>query len=93
MHYARYFTSPGCGVCHSLKPQLAALFARKFPELNWEVVDVAESPDKAASYQVFTVPVLVIEVDGKPFLRFVRNFSLHEVEEKVERLYNLRFAQ
>lgn len=91
-HRALYFTTPGCGVCQSLQPKLKALFAEKYPQLSWQTVDSSEHPKLAARYDVFTVPVLIVELDQQVVLRLVRNFSLHELTARLDRLYSLRFS-
>jgi hypothetical protein len=35
---------------------------------------------------VFTLPVVIIKVDGREMYRFARSFSVYEVLEKLKRL-------
>jgi thioredoxin-like negative regulator of GroEL len=84
-----YFTASSCGVCHSLRPKIEELNLRKFPQIPLELHDVEEQPRVAAEFGVFTVPVLILTVDGKESHRWVRNFGLMEMEQKLSRLITL----
>lgn len=91
MNKVIYFTSPGCGVCVQLKPKVQALIASKFPKLFFELVDISQQPEMAGKYTVFTAPTVLVFFDEKETHRFVRNMSVFEIEDKVERLYKLYF--
>lgn len=84
-----YFTASSCGVCHSLRPKIEELILHKFPQIRMELHDVGEQPRLAAEFGVFTVPALILTVDGKESHRWVRNFGLAEVEQKLSRLITL----
>lgn len=86
---AYYFTGSNCNVCKVLKPKLKELFKANFPKASFFEINIEEDPAKAADFMVFTIPVLVLLVDGKEYIKFVRTFSLKEVEEKLERVYKL----
>lgn len=84
-----YFTETNCSVCKVLKPKIDELIKREFPPVKIETIDVKEDPITATKFSVFTIPVLLILVEKKEHYRFVRNFSLNEVEEKLKRLVEL----
>ncbi|OJJ16807.1 hypothetical protein BKI52_33420 [marine bacterium AO1-C] len=86
-----YFTSPGCSVCKVLKPKVKSLVEARYPNLEWREINIAEEREIAAQYSVFTVPVLIIELEGKEYVRLIRAFSLDEVQEKTDRIYSLLF--
>ncbi len=86
-----YFSSPGCSVCHVLKPKVKQLVQVRYPHLEWQEINIAEQREMAAQYRVFTVPVLIIELEGKEYVRLIRAFSLGEVQEKTDRIYALLF--
>lgn len=86
---AIYITQTGCNVCVSLKPKLKELFLEKYSALEWVEINATEEPELAAQHSAFTVPVFLIILEGKEYLRFSRAFSLSEVDEKMERLYGL----
>lgn len=89
---AVYFSGPDCSVCQVLKPKVLALLAQQFPQLALAEVDCGRSSELAAQQSVFTVPTLVVYFDGRELLRKVRNFSLRELAEELERPYALFFG-
>jgi len=84
-----YFTSENCSVCHVLKPKVEDLLTSEFTEFPLRTIDINSDVAFAAQYSVFTLPVLLILVDGKEQFRFVRSFSVMEVQEKLQRLHEL----
>ncbi|MCI4668664.1 MAG: thioredoxin family protein [Bacteroidia bacterium] len=83
-----YFQARGCGVCHALRPKLEALLQSDYPNLQLTIIDISEDREAAAQHVVFTTPVLIIKVDGREYERFVRAFSVHQVNEKLEKIVN-----
>jgi thioredoxin-like negative regulator of GroEL len=88
---AIYFKGENCSVCKALLPKMQAHFAANYPLLDFEIVEVEKQPEIAAQFNVFTIPVVVIFFDDKEHFRFVRNFSASEIDQKLERTYQLRF--
>ncbi len=88
-----YFSSPACGVCHALKPRVAALIVEEFPRLPAAEVDCAASPELAAQHQVFSFPTVVVYFDGREAVRKSRSFSLGELAAEIERPYALLFER
>ena len=86
-----YFTSPDCTVCKSLKPKVRDLVKKKFPLMEMEEINIQDSPDIAAAFGVFTIPVILVYFDGKEFLRKVRNTGIYELEKELSRPYSLFF--
>lgn len=85
-----YFSRPGCGVCSALRPKIESLLAR-FPRLSGLVVDLETVPAAAAEYSIFTIPAVLLFVDGKESRREARYLSLDDFAQRLRRLYNLRF--
>lgn len=84
-----YFTSAECSICPVLKPKVKALLTERFVDINFRSIDIKEEAVLAAQFSVFTIPVLLILVDGREQYRFVRNFSVNELEMKLSRLMEL----
>jgi len=84
-----YFSGEHCSVCKALKPKLLPKIADLYPEVEVRIIDVVEEQEFAAQYLVFTLPVVLILVEGKEQFRFVRSFSVQEVLDKLERLKSL----
>lgn len=86
-----YFWNASCSVCGPLFDKLNLLVQTEFPELEIHKIDIAEHPDLRAKYQVFTSPLILLFIDGKEYLRSSGNISIHELKQKIDRLYQLRF--
>jgi len=86
---AVYFSSPACGVCTVLKPKVEEMFAQEFPLINFTEVKIDLSPEVAGQNNVFAAPTLLVYLDGKEFLRSVRNMSISQLTEKIKRPYDM----
>ncbi|MCB9225352.1 MAG: thioredoxin family protein [Crocinitomicaceae bacterium] len=84
-----YFTGPDCGVCQVLKPKLVEAVQLQFPTVKISIHDVTVETEYAAQQMVFTLPVVLIKVDGKELYRFARSFSVNEVLSKLDRITSL----
>lgn len=91
MNKAIYFKGHNCGVCIVLYPKIKTHFAEKFPLIEFQTVQVEDEPEIAAQNSVFTIPTLLVFIDDKEYFRFVRNFSTLEIDEKLVRVYKLKF--
>jgi len=89
---ALYFRTENCSVCDVLRPKLMKLFEEKYPKMEWVEYYSKTEPEKFKEYQVMAAPTLVVEFDGKETHRFIRAFSLSEVSEKIDRLYEIFFG-
>lgn len=89
---AIYFTGPDCGVCTALKPKLFQLFVERFPALAVAEVDCKLHSAVAAQEGVFTIPTLIIYLEGREGLRKVRSFSPGQVEVELARPYSICFG-
>lgn len=88
-----YFGSPQCGVCQALKPKLEALLEQEFPRLARAEVDCSTASQLAAQLGVFTLPVVLVYLDGREWLRKARSFSLGQLREELARPYALYFTE
>lgn len=87
-----WFTGPDCRVCQDLKPKVAQLMEERFSQIMCFQVDCAATPDIAAQQQVFTVPTLLIFLDGQEVIRKSRTFSIAQLGNELERPYQLFFT-
>mgnify|MGYP003624453698 CR=1 FL=1 len=86
-----YLSSPNCGVCQVLKPKLMRMLADKYSKIIACQVDTAAHPDIAAQLGFYTNPSFIIYLNGQEYIRRSRSISLQELDESLERPYNLMF--
>lgn len=89
MAVALYFSAPSCAVCHVLEPKLRAAIRAEFPDMIFMDIDSSASPDIAAQFSVFTVPTLLVFLDGKEVVRKSRHMGISEVIDAIRRPYDM----
>lgn len=87
-----YFGSNMCGVCGVLKPKTEELLI-KYPKIKAVQVDVEKSKKIAATYNVFTIPGILLFIDGKEAIREARFINMQDLEIKISRYYNLYYHE
>ncbi|WP_027967355.1 thioredoxin family protein [Halomonas halocynthiae] len=79
-----------CGVCRAIKPQLDAMLAEHFPRMVAAYVDCQnEASSLCAQQHVFSLPVVKLWFDDRPFAEFVRVFSLGDIRAAITRPYDV----
>lgn len=86
-----YFSHDQCQICKVLKPKVKGMVHMEYPKAGFTYVDVQKQPEDAAIFSVFTVPTIILFVDGKEAVRFSRSFGLDQLKDKLERYYHLYF--
>ena len=86
-----YFSTPQCNVCKVLKPKLEEFINSDFPEIKMGYVNMESIPSISAQNQIFTVPTILVLLDGKEFIRKSRNINIEEFRQELERPYSLYF--
>jgi len=87
-----YFSGENCNVCHALRPKFKEAFESYFPEVKQIYLDAHENPEISAHYQVFSVPTMIVFLDGREFAREGRNVSLHQMVSQLERPYSIMMS-
>lgn len=87
-----YFSHEKCNVCKVLKPKIQKLLEDSFPKMKMFYSDTEFYPEVAAQNSIFTVPTIIIYIDGKEHTRKSRNIGINELEKELERPYNLMFS-
>ncbi|WP_085505059.1 thioredoxin family protein [Thalassobacillus devorans] len=85
-----YISGANCSVCHSLLPQVEDV-VKEYPELDAYQIEVEDAPAVAGEYTVFTVPVVIIFVDGKEYDRKARFVPIEELKQQLSKLKSLIF--
>jgi thioredoxin-like negative regulator of GroEL len=84
-----YFSGKDCGVCDALKPKIERVFSESFSLLKRYYIDAQSHPGIAAYFTIFSVPALIVFLDGREFVREGRNMSISAVADKLGRPYGM----
>ena len=84
-----YITRKNCSVCHGLWPQVQKLL-ETFPQIELARIDAGDVEAVAGRFSIFTVPVLLLFVEGREFIREARIVNMQELEGAIQRLLDLR---
>ncbi len=87
-----YFSAQHCNVCKALKPKIEEM-SLHFPEMNLYYVDVDMHKEFSGKFNIFTIPVILVFIQGKETIRESRNISVPILEDKIQRYYHLLFNQ
>ncbi|PLX14411.1 MAG: thioredoxin [Marinilabiliales bacterium] len=79
-----YFTGENCNVCKSLRPKVLESL-QKMPEIKSYLVNLEKSPAIAGHFTIFSIPGILVFVEGKESIRAIRNISVVELENKLQR--------
>lgn len=85
-----YFGSKSCGVCRDIKPKIEKILNR-YSKIKGIYVDVEKSHNIAISYNIFTIPGILLFVEGKETIREARHISMQDIDSKIYRYYSLLF--
>ncbi|ERJ11293.1 thioredoxin family protein [Haloplasma contractile] len=83
-----YFSGKNCGVCSVLKPKVNEL-TNEYPNIKKIEVEVENSLHLSAQYNLFTVPAVLLFIEGKEAIRELRHISMLDLETKISRYYKL----
>jgi len=84
-----YFSGEQCSVCHSLRPKFKSMFSQNFPLIEQIYLDAKSNQEISLHYNIFSVPTILVFLDGKEFAREDRTVSLEMLEQKLSRPYNI----
>ncbi|WP_280166039.1 thioredoxin family protein [Priestia aryabhattai] len=83
-----YVSREDCGVCHAVLPRLRELLDN-FPLIHLGHINAYDVEEVAAKFSIFTVPVLLLFIDGKEVLREARFVHFDELEKRLEKIYKM----
>ncbi|OOM05952.1 thioredoxin family protein [Clostridium saccharobutylicum] len=85
-----YFTGSDCGACEAIKIKIEDILKR-FPKIKSGEINTKKHLDLAAKYNIFSVPVFILFIEGKESIRVGRNINLLELELNIKRYYDMIF--
>ncbi|WP_456408786.1 thioredoxin family protein [Caldithrix abyssi] len=80
-----YFSTESCNVCKVLRPQVQQI-CEQFDIAHFEYVDIEKAPELRGQFLVFSVPTIIIFVDGREYKRLNRYMSLQDFEDELKRM-------
>ncbi len=86
-----YFGSSSCGVCISVLPKLETML-KEYPNIKAVKVEIQNSMKLSAMYNVFTIPVIMLYIQGKETVREARIFGMEDLQQKISRYYKLFYG-
>lgn len=86
-----YFSHDECNVCKVLKPKLTEALTEQYPKIKQAYINIKNTPELAGQNSIFTVPVVLLFLDGQESLRKSRNFGIGELTDEMHRPYSIMF--
>lgn len=83
-----YISREHCSVCHALLPQVKEVLA-KFPKIQFAFINADQLEEIAGHFSIFTVPAMLLFIDGKEYVREARFIHMDEFEKKIRKLYEI----
>lgn len=83
-----YFTGNTCGACEIIKSRIQSILT-KFNKIISAEVNGEENINIAAKYGVFSLPIMLLYIDGKETLRVGRNVDFLDLQNQISRYYNM----
>jgi thioredoxin-like negative regulator of GroEL len=83
-----YISRPNCAVCHALLPQVKEVL-KEYTGIVSVHADADEIPELAGEYSIFTVPVLIVFIEGKEMMRKARFIPINELNQGLFRLVTM----
>lgn len=83
-----YISRSNCSVCVSLLPQVENLL-QDYPQVASLHINTDEIPEIAAEYSIFTVPVVIVSVEGKEMFRKARFVPIEDLNAQLHKITNL----
>ncbi|MBN2825811.1 MAG: thioredoxin family protein [Campylobacterales bacterium] len=88
-----YFWGDNCNVCEALRPKIKEAFDENFPKIEQIYLNAKENIEIAAHYSVFSIPTMMVFLDGKEFTKASRNISIEQLITQVDRPYSMMFGE
>lgn len=85
-----YFYSDSCGVCHVIKNFLESEIKQLNRMARYKIF-INDNIEEYSRFNIFTLPVILVYIDGKEYIREARNISLRDLYIDIERLYNMYY--
>lgn len=81
-----YISRTNCSVCHALLPQVKQLMTA-YPEIQLGHINADHVEAVAGKFSIFTIPVLLLFIEGKEYVREARIVHMDLFKEKIDKIY------
>ena len=86
-----YFSGTSCGACDVIKQKVEEILD-EYPNVKTGEINGVINKKLAAEYSIFSLPILLLFVDGKETIRLGRNFDMLHFNNIIERYYGMIFS-
>ncbi|MBI9010601.1 MAG: thioredoxin family protein [Clostridiales bacterium] len=83
-----YFTSSDCNLCKDLFPKVKRML-EEFPNVVAIRSEVDEELGLVGTYNVFTIPTIILFIEGKETIRRSRQIGIKEFSDAMNRYYSM----
>ena len=86
-----YLSRPACGVCTAIKPKVIDILG-KYPEVKGVYINMDRIPESAGEFSIFTIPGIIVYIDGKEIIREARYISIEDLTSRIDRFYRMIYS-
>ncbi|MCR2804244.1 thioredoxin family protein [Paenibacillus soyae] len=83
-----YISRPECSVCHALLPKLRELL-EDYPRIHLGHIHANQVEEVAEKFLIFTVPIMLLIIDRKEYIREDRFVRLDRLQERLDQIYEI----
>lgn len=83
-----YVSRPDCSVCHAILPKLRELLDH-YPLINLGHIDANKVEEVAEKFLIFTVPIMLLMIDQKEYIREDRFVRFDRLKGRLEQIYGI----
>lgn len=87
-----YISSISCSVCKVIYPRLVDILD-SYPNIKAVRADIQELPLLSGEYNVFTVPCVLVFIEGKEIIRNARFINLDRLNEQLDKYYHIFYKE
>jgi len=83
-----YFGLHNCSVCDALFPKVQAML-ENYPNIKLGRVYIDENAELGGKFSIFTVPAILVYIEGKEAIREARFINMELLENSIKRYYDM----
>ncbi|MEG0856462.1 MAG: thioredoxin family protein [Terrisporobacter sp.] len=85
-----YFSGTSCGACGVIKTRVEEILIG-YPNIKSIEINGEINTELASEYSVFSLPILLLFVEGKEAIRIGRYFDALDLNKAIDRYYGMLF--